>query len=380
MIIRKKQINKRNKWLRKIKIKNQRKNYIKWEKNNLKLALLVFIILFIIYSSIYKKHNYFPNNIDLIAEKIYNSTGKLSFNELDRKYKNIKIDYSKYNNIDIGMSFNNDYYLLTTVTIASILKNMANKTYVHIHIIETGDFIHETRKKLNSLKYRINNNSEFIFYNGAKAVDDFGKEIKNNTRYGAGEYARLMAPDLTNTDRIIVIDSGDVIVKKDLVEFYNMDLQDKLVWGALGPFGKCFNDFILQNKENYINAGVLLFNSKKWREMGIYKDIINFYKAFKFKGRLGLPIQQILNTFLPYLSIGILPLKYNFQYHPYISAKCVVVTKEQVKEAQENEVIRHNNKMKPETGDGDVSTWFYYANLTGFIDELCQKYPRGCRH
>ena len=39
-----------------------------------------------------------------------------------------------------------------------------------------------------------------------------------------------MAPDLTNTDRIIVIDSGDVIVKKDLVELYNMDLQDKLIY------------------------------------------------------------------------------------------------------------------------------------------------------
>ena len=114
--------------------------------------------------------------------------------------------------------------------------------------------------------------------------------------------------------------------------------------------------------------------------MEIYKDIVNFYKAFKFKGKLGLPIQQILNTFLPYLSIGILPLKYNFQYHPYISASCVAVTKEQVKEAQENEVIRHNNKMKPETGDGDVSTWFYYANLTGFIDELCQKFPSGCKN
>ena len=151
MIIKKKQINKRNKRLRKIKIKNQRKIYIKCKKNNLKLIILILIILFIFYSRIY-----IPNNIDLIAEKIYNSTGKLSFNELDRKFKNIKIDYSKYNNIDIGMSFNNDYYLLSTVTIASILKNMENKTYVHIHIIETGDFVHETRKKLNSLKYKIN--------------------------------------------------------------------------------------------------------------------------------------------------------------------------------------------------------------------------------
>jgi len=389
MIIKKKLIIKRNKWSKKTILKNKQKIKIGEKKFHhelkkyffkIKFIAYILILLLLIFSIQNKKHHYFPKNIDLIAEKIYNSTGKLSFNELDKKYKKIKIDYSKYNNINIGMSFNNDYYLLTTVTIASILKNLSNKTYAHIHIIETGDFIQETRKKLQSLKYKINNNSEFIFYNGSKAIDDFGYEIKNNSPYGVGEYARLMAPDLINTDRIIIIDSGDVIVKKDLVEFYNMDLQDKLVWGIIDPFARCFNDFIMHNKENYINGGVLLFNSKKWREMEIYKDIINFYKAFKFNGRLGLPIQQILNTFLPYLSIGILPLKYNFQYHPYISADCVAVNKEQVKDAQENEVIRHNNKMKPHTRDGDVSTWFYYANLTGFIDELCQKFPSGCRH
>ena len=39
MIIKKKQINKRNKWLKKIKIKNQQKNYIKREQNNLKLII-----------------------------------------------------------------------------------------------------------------------------------------------------------------------------------------------------------------------------------------------------------------------------------------------------------------------------------------------------
>ena len=88
------------------------------------------------------------------------------------------------------------------------------------------------------------------------------------------------------------------------------------------------------NKENYINGGVLLLNAKKWREMGIYKDIVNFYKAFKFKGRLGLPIQDILNSFLPSLSLGILPLKYNFQYHPYISAGCVGVNRDQIIDAK----------------------------------------------
>ena len=204
-------------------------------------------------------------------------------------------------------------------------------------------------------------------------MDDFGKEIKNQP-YGVGEYSRLMAPDLVEDDRILVVDSGDIMVIKDLVELYNMDLKDKLVWGALDPYAKCHSF----NKENYINGGVLLFNAKKWRELGIYKDIVNFYKAFNFKGKLGLPIQDILNTFIPYLSVGILPLRYNYQYHPYLSAGCVVTNYEENEDAKNNEVIRHNNKMKPYQGEGELSKWYYYANLTGFIKDICEKYPKGC--
>ena len=112
----------------------------------------------------------------------------------------------------------------------------------------------------------------------------------------------------------------------------------------------------------------------------LYSDCIitQRNKAFKFKGRLGLPIQDILNSFLPSLSLGILPLKYNFQYHPYISAGCVAVNRDQIIDAKKNEIIRHNNKLKPNKGDGDISTWLYYAQLTGFIDEICQQFPRGC--
>lgn len=323
-------------------------------------------------------NNYNAEKVDYIAEKIYNKTGKLSFNELEKKINKTIISYSKFNNVHIAMSFNNDYYLLTTVTIVSILKTAAPDTYIHIHIIEAGDFVHETRKKLNSLKAKINNNSEFVFYDGTQAIKDFGRHIITE-HYGVGEYARLMAPDLINTDRVIVIDSGDIFVQKDLVELYNTPFNNSLLYGIVDPFAHCFSDEKLNAKEKYINGGVLLFNSKKWREMGIYKDIVNFYKAFKFEGRLGLPIQQILNFFLPFISVGVLPLRYNFQYHPYISASCVGVTKEEIEDAKKNEVIRHNNKLKPNNGEGEQAKWYYYANLTGFVDELCAKFPRGCR-
>ena len=43
---------------------------------------------------------------------------------------------------------------------------------------------------------------------------------------------------------------------------------------------------------------------------------------------------------------------YNFQYHPDINMGCFVVKKEHVKDAHNNEVLRHNNKHKPQNGEG----------------------------
>ena len=331
--------------------------------------------------------------------KIFKSTGKLSFNELDEIIYGTKIDYSKFNNIHIAMSFDNDYYLLSSVTIASLLKNANKSTYIHIHIITVENFLYETMKKLNSLKYKINNNTEFIFHNGSKAEIDFGFQIKSEP-YGVGEYARLMSPELINdTDRILVTDSGDLFIEKDLYELYNYPLDDKLIKGVVDPYTKCFPDYYFFKKENYFNGGVLLLNLKKWREMGIYQDIVNFYNSFKYKGRLPTPIQDILNTFFPSLAVGTLPLRYNFQgfydikasredneystFSNIFNLECSLFKGRDdiLTEEEKNLVIRHNNKLKVHNGESTyelIQKWGYYVNLTGFYDEICSKYHSGC--
>ena len=331
--------------------------------------------------------------------KIFKSTGKLSFNELDEIIYGTKIDYSKFNNIHIAMSFDNDYYLLSSVTIASLLKNANKSTYIHIHIITVENFLYETMKKLNSLKYKINNNTEFIFHDGSKAEIDFGFQIKSEP-YGVGEYARLMSPELINdTDRILVTDSGDLFIEKDLYELYNYPLDDKLIKGVVDPYTKCFSEYYFFKKENYFNGGVLLFNSKKWREMGIYQDIVNFYNSFKYKGRLPTPIQDILNTFFPSLAVGTLPLRYNFQgfydikasredneystFSNIFNLECSLFKGRDdiLTEEEKNLVIRHNNKLKVHNGESTyelIQKWGYYVNLTGFNDEICSKYHSGC--
>ena len=275
------------------------------------IALFSFIII-----SYYIRKNKESEKINLYDKKaieIFINTGKLSFNNLDEILYGKKSNYSEFNNIHIAMSFDNDYYLLSSITIASLLNNSDINSYIHLHIIVVENFSYFTMKKLNSLKYKINNNSEFIFHNGSKAELDFGIQIKSEP-YGVGEYARLLTPELINeTDRIIVTDSGDLFFEKDLLELYNYPLDNKLIMGIVDPYTKCFKDYFYFQKENYFNGGVLLFNSKKWREMKIYQDIVNFYNSFQYKGRLPTPIQDILNTFFPSLAIGILPLRYNLQ-------------------------------------------------------------------
>jgi lipopolysaccharide biosynthesis glycosyltransferase len=74
------------------------------------------------------------------------------------------------------------------------------------------------------------------------------------------------------------------LIQKDLLELYNYPLDDYLVRGTIDPLAPCFPDWdIFFLKEGYINAGVYLYNLKKWRELDIYDDIIKFYKyVFKF--------------------------------------------------------------------------------------------------
>ena len=375
----------------------------------LKLLIIIFLIIEIIFLFFIKIFNkyiikfniYFDGNVmkkfnsyDKKAMNFYSTYGYLNFNKLDEIYYGTSINYSKFNHIHISMSFNDDYSLLSSVTISSILENASNSSFIHIHIIAVDNFIYPTMKKLNSLKYKINNNSEFIFYNGQEAEEAFGLQTINEIR-GMGEYARLLSLKLINsTDTLIVIDSADLIIKDDLLDLYNYPLDDLLFRGSVDPFIHCI-DCIFYNKDNFINGGVILFNLNKCKEMNIYQYIIKFYKEFKYKSRFCSPYQDILNHFLPAISMGLLPLRFNMQGYAEIKNNNSVLKFEMVylqecsifykkmKDIEEEEkklVVRHYNHFKIYEGKGSIfkEEWNYYANKTGFYKEICQNYPKAC--
>ena len=182
------------------------------------------------------KNNLFVSYDDF-GKKFFEENKTLSFDYLDEFFYKIKRNYSNFDNIHLLFAFNSEYHLLASVTITSILKTANKNTYIHIHIIASKGFEYEIMKKLNSLKEKINKNTEFIFYDGSKAEDDFGSQIKNEL-FGVEEYAKLLGPVLIDKkiDRLLALDAGDLLVQKDLLELYNFLLILMLLVIQIGIF------------------------------------------------------------------------------------------------------------------------------------------------
>ena len=325
------------------------------------------------------------------GQQLYSKNGYINMNELDIEYygKSKAENLEAFNHTHISLCFNEDYHLLASVTIASILKNADSNKFIHLHIIALNDLKFEIMKKVYSLKEKINNNTEFIFYNGKKAEEDFELGAKDSER-GIIDYARLLIPELLpNISKVISLDIGDILVEKDLFELYNTDLGYFAYSAVIDPYPRCFLESIFNHKVKYVNGGVVLLNIEKWREIELYKYVVKMYKYVLTKTKFYKPYDDIINDFLPLLSTGFLPLKFNMPEYvnleddqtkiQMVERNCSYYNdkKYDVIEAEKNVVIRNlfdNKVYKGEGNDVIKNDWKKYAELTGFYEEIKNKY------
>lgn len=324
------------------------------------------------------------------GKNIYSKTGNINLNKLEDLYNGKKEpDTSKFNHTHITLCTNEEYHLLASVTIASILKNANTDNYIHLHIIALNNLDFKTMNKIYSLKSKINNNSEFIFYNGKKVEEDFKLGIKDAER-GAIDYGRLLITELVDVDKIITLDIGDILVEKDLFILYNKDLGYLGYKAVEDAYPRCFLESIFNHKEKYVNGGVILLNVKKWKEINLYKYILKMFNYVLTKTKFYNPYADIMNDFLPWKSTGYIPLKYNMQEYILINednqkdydiwtkdCSYYKKKKDDVIDAEKNVVIRNLQNYKVYKGQGTdemKNDWKKYAKLTGFYDEICKKY------
>ena len=173
------------------------------------------------------------------------------------------------------------------------------------------------------------------------------------SRISKETYYRLLISELIpdTVDRILYIDP-DVVVKKDLSELYNMDMQGNTVAAGTHMFGavRWFNIKRLKLKKDssYINAGIMLIDVKKWKQDAPVEKVLKFIsdniKMFK------LADQDVVNMMFEDSIILFDERKYNLDEKIFFAKQFRIYTREPIDLdwVRENTVIIHyNGSHKP---------------------------------
>lgn len=291
------------------------------------------------------------------------------------------------------MAFDKNYSDLALISIASVLNTSSPYTYIHFHILGLN-FGFEEIKKIISLR-KINNKVEFIFYNAKQAEYDFKRA--ENERRGFGNYAKILCPQIVNnTNKILILDSGDILSQKDLSEIYFYDIGDNYFGWMLeicaGYYKKYQDKFMTNNF--HPNAGVFLVNIRLFRKDDLYKKAVFVSKSYH---TFECPVQEILITITTY-KFKYIPLNYNvnlyyekdedkkkkleissiktwlrvqrFSPHKY--------TIDEIIDAMTDPVVHHfyiGKIQHIKRCNKFALEWLKYAKLTGKYEKLKLKFP-----
>lgn len=193
--------------------------------------------------------------------------------------------------IPIIFTCDDKYIPFLSVALQSLEEN-ASKDYIYdIKILHSNNICAENQKKINNFyKSKIFN---IEFEDVSSYVETIADKLHTRDYYSKATYYRLFIPNLyKDYDKVLYLDS-DIVVRGDISDLFKTNLGNNLV-GAIPdefvqnlpiayeyvenhiPLGK-------GNHGKYFNAGILLMNCKKLREIDFEGKFIDLLSKVKFQ-------------------------------------------------------------------------------------------------
>lgn len=197
-----------------------------------------------------------------------------------------------------------NYIWLMGISVISLFEN--NKEVDELDVFLLGDGISsENREILNGIAER---------YNRLVKVIDVPKfnipETIVSARWPLSAFIRLFAGELlpNNIERVLYLDC-DTVVCGEISALEKWNMNEKIFCGVKDCIGALHKQNIgIPYDSPYINAGVLLIDLEKLRNIDIYDEINDYLK--KYEGVISYADQDILNGVFN-KEIGYLMPKYN---------------------------------------------------------------------
>lgn len=192
----------------------------------------------------------------------------------------------KNNNIPVVFAVDDNYVPLLAVAINSILKNSSKDYYYSFYILINQ--LKDENKKL--LQIFNTDNSSVTFLNVSNELDKISSRICLRDYYSNATYFRMFVPDLLKQFNKAIYLDCDMVVVDDLSKLYNIDIGNNIVGAVTDDIVQVIPEFIdyVENglgvpSNKYFNAGLLVMNLEKMREVSFVDKFINSVKNYQFK-------------------------------------------------------------------------------------------------
>ncbi len=173
-------------------------------------------------------------------------------------------------------SSSDSYSELAGISILSLLENNQDAESITIYMID-NHISEENKGKLEGL---VASFGRTLTYIQPLDVEGLANTSINIGRWNISTFYRLFLPTLLpqEVDRVLFIDC-DTIVLDSLTPLWEMDMQDKWLWGVDDCRGEKYRTELgLAPDANYINNGVLLIDLAAWRREGVEQLFIDYIR------------------------------------------------------------------------------------------------------
>ena len=281
------------------------------------------------------------------------------------------------NSIPIFLASNDKYAPFVATTIASVCYN--TKSFCEFYILDSG-ISNLNKRRIELLKDKFNNFSIEYLYIDLSKFNNF----QLLSHISLDTYSRFLIPLLKpELDKVIYLDV-DIAVLGDIKELYDVDLKDHFLGAAPEYFAidcqmKIARNLDIKYNKNkqFFNAGVLLINSKKWREDNIIEKLFEIQK--KYNDKLTYGDQDILTKqfYEDYIELD---FRFNLLGGQLVYKKDFSKeVEDKVNRAIENPVIRHfETPNKPWLTNKNFyggflqnfEDFWFFAEMTNFYENI----------
>lgn len=231
---------------------------------------------------------------------------------------------------------NPEYFQHLSVALVSLLDNNKCANF-GVHVICSREQKEVKEKLLKSLSFYYNYNIHFYVFE----IDKYQHFFTGDAHVSLETYLRIFAAEVLpdNIEKVLYLDA-DLVVVDDVRPLWHICLDNHVLAAVKDPYGYFRRaELRIPREFTYVNAGVLLMNLKKWREMNLIPKLVSFIESSGES--LTFWDQDAINAVL-YSKITVLSYRWNLQARMFRSVADInCEDQEEIYSARNNPAIIH---------------------------------------